>query len=103
MGHCYGARMKRVSPIAGMRRLRFLREYPLAPGITECDVYQNHTYELIAPLPDGMENYATDDGSVQAVRITGTDRYGVQFHPEASGEPALGILRAFVSLCARGG
>jgi GMP synthase (glutamine-hydrolysing) len=102
LGHHYGARMRRIAPAVGIYRIRFLREYPLAVGIRDCDVYQGHKYELIPPLPDVMENYATNGSPVQAVRIRGSQRYGVQFHPELSGEPARRILQNFVTLCSRG-
>lgn len=99
LGHHYGARIRKTEPATGMHRVRFLREYPLAAGIRECDVYQGHKYELIPPLPEVMKNYATNGSPVQAVKISGLERYGVQFHPELSGEPAVGIIRSFVALC----
>jgi len=99
LGHHYGARMRKIEPAVGMHHVRFLREYPLAAGIRECDVYQGHKYELIPPLPEAMQNYAANGSPVQAVKISGLERFGVQFHPELSGEPAVGIVRSFVSLC----
>lgn len=99
LGHHYGARMRRIDPAMGMQPLHFVSEYPLAAGILDCLVYQGHKYELIPPLPSEMENYATDGSPVQAVKIRGKQMYGVQFHPELSGEPAIEILRSFVSLC----
>src|SRR5580658_10418638 len=52
LGHCYGARMRRIpSPAAGTFVVRFERDFPLAPGVRECSVYQSHKYELLLPLP----------------------------------------------------
>lgn len=99
LGHRYGARIRRIEPAVGMQPLHFIREYPLAPGIRDCSVYQGHKYELIPPLPAEMENYATNGSPVQAVKIRGKEMFGVQFHPELSGKPAIEILRSFVSLC----
>jgi GMP synthase (glutamine-hydrolysing) len=101
LGRHYGARMRRIAPAVGTYRVHFVREYPLAPGILDCSVYQGHQFELIPPLPDVMENYATDGSPVQAVKIRGSERYGVQFHPELSGDPACQILENFVALCSR--
>ncbi len=99
LGHHYGARMRKTEPAMGIYHVRFLREYPLAVGLRECSVYQGHKYELIPPLPEMMENYATNGSPVQAIKISGLERYGVQFHPELSGEPAAGMIRSFVSRC----
>ena len=102
LGHCYGARMRKFPAVTGLRDLHFLREFPLASGVRDCTVYQSHKYGLIDPLPPQLEGYATDEGAVQAVRVAGFHRYGVQFHPELSPEPALGILKNFVALCSEG-
>jgi GMP synthase (glutamine-hydrolysing) len=98
LGHHYGVRMRRIPPAEGMGPIRFLRDYPLAPGLKECLVYQSHRFEWLPPLPAELENYASNGSPVEAVKVRGTQRYGLQFHPELSGEPALGMLRNFVSL-----
>jgi GMP synthase-like glutamine amidotransferase len=91
LGHCYGA--------VGTYVVHFQREYVLAPGVRECTVYQSHRYELLQPLPEALENYATNGSPVQAVKTRGTDRFGLQFHPELSEKPARTIIQNFVSLC----
>jgi len=99
LGYCYGARMRKTPTPLGTHVVRFLREYPLAPGVAECSVYQAHRYELLLPLPEALENYATDGSPVQAVKVRGKERYGLQFHPELSGSPAREMIQRFVSLC----
>ena len=99
LGHYYGARMRRIPSAVGTHTVRFQRDYPLAPGVRQCTVYQSHRYELVLPLPVALENYASDGSPVQAVKIKGTDRYGLQFHPEMSENPARTIVAKFVSLC----
>jgi len=99
LGHVYGARMKRIPPAVGTYTVHFQREYPLAPGVQECKVYQGHKYELLPPLPDALENYATNGSPVQAVKVKGKDRFGLQFHPELSENPARAIVQNFVSIC----
>lgn len=101
LAHYYGARTRRVTPVVGMRRLHFFREFPLARGVGDCEVYQSHSHEVISPLPQTLENFATGASPVEVLRVRGEERFGVQFHPELSGEPAVGILRSFVSLCGR--
>jgi GMP synthase-like glutamine amidotransferase len=99
LGHCYGARMRKIAPAVGTYVVHFQREYVLAPGVRECTVYQSHRYELLQPLPEALENYATNGSPVQAVKTRGTDRFGLQFHPELSEKPARTIIQNFVSLC----
>jgi para-aminobenzoate synthetase len=99
LGHHYGARMRRIAPAIGLFPVHFHREYPLAPGLKGCRVYQGHRYELLLPLPDVLENYASDGGPVQAIQVKGLERYGVQFHPEKSEAPARAIMKNFVSRC----
>ena len=99
MGHYYGARMRKIPPAVGTYAVRFQRDYPLAPGVLKCTVYQSHRYELVLPLPPVLENYARDGSPVQAVKTKGMDRYGLQFHPEMSENPARAIVENFVSLC----
>ena len=99
MGHYYGARMRRIEPGIGLDTIRFERDYPLAPGVRECAVYQSHSYELLPPLPDALENYASGASPIEAVKTRDKQRFGLQFHPELSGMPAGAIVRNFVSLC----
>jgi GMP synthase (glutamine-hydrolysing) len=100
LGHHYGARMRRIPLAIGTSVVHFEREYPLAPGVRDCTVYQSHKYELLLPLPYALENYASDGSPVQAVKVRGAQRYGLQFHPEMSDYPARSIVEKFVSLCA---
>jgi GMP synthase-like glutamine amidotransferase len=98
LGYCYGARIVKVTPVIGERRVR-LDGFPLCPDLSEFTVHQNHRYELIQPLPKPLQDYTADPGPVQAVKVKGKDQYAVQFHPEV-GESASVIVRNFVSLCA---
>lgn len=99
LAHFYEARTRRVSPVLGMQTIHFERDYPLAPGVRECSVYQGHKYEVLFPLPAELENYPVEDGTVQAVKIKGMQRYAVQFHPELSERPARAVISNFVALC----
>jgi imidazoleglycerol phosphate synthase glutamine amidotransferase subunit HisH len=91
--------MRKIPPAVGTYVVHFQRDYPLLPGMRECTVYQSHRYELLPPLPEALENYATNGSPVQAVKTRGMDRFGLQFHPELSEKPARAIIKNFVSLC----
>jgi len=99
LGSYHEARMRRILPVEGAHKIRFFREYLLAPGVAECSVYGSHRYELIPPLPPELENYASDGSPIQAVKVVGRERYALQFHPELSEVPARSIVANFVSRC----
>lgn len=98
LGHCYGARIGRVTSVIGERRVR-LRGFPLCPNLSEFTVHQNHRYELIRPLPESLEDFTGGSGPVQAVKVKGKSQYAVQFHPEVGESASAVILGNFVSLC----
>ncbi|GAF73759.1 unnamed protein product [marine sediment metagenome] len=90
LGLTYGATyrvMKRRSPnpIAeekGLVQITFHRKFPLTPGISSLDVYENHKREL-SRLPNCLINTASSrDSEIQAIYHVSRQQYGVQFHPE---------------------
>jgi len=98
LGFCYGARIRRIAPVVGERRVS-LRDFPLSPGLSEFSVRQNHKYELLPPLPEALQNFTAEGDPVQAVKVAGRDQYAVQFHPEVGKTPARIIVENFVSMC----
>ncbi|MDA4113533.1 MAG: hypothetical protein OK474_05775 [Thaumarchaeota archaeon] len=98
LGFCYGARIRKIPPVVGARRVS-LRDFPLAPGLSEFRVRQNHKYELVPPLPHALENFTAEGDPVQAVKVVGKDQYAVQFHPEVGETPARVIVENFISMC----
>jgi GMP synthase-like glutamine amidotransferase len=98
LGHCYGARLRKIEPDIGVRQIAFEREFPLAPGVRTMAVYENHRYELVPPLPVPLQNYASGGSPVQAVTVTGRPQFAVQFHPEV-GDTSTVVLDRFLELC----
>jgi GMP synthase (glutamine-hydrolysing) len=99
IGYCFGARIRRIPPAVGMQVVKFHREFPLAPMVEECLAYQSHKYELLLPLPGRLENFATGESPVQAIKAKGRELYGVQFHPELSQGKTRSIIENFVARC----
>ncbi len=99
LGYCYGARMRKIPLVVGSYTVRFHREFPLAPTLRECTVYESHRYELIPPLPETLDNYASNTSRIQAVKVKAREQYGVQFHPEVGETPAGIIIKNFTSIC----
>lgn len=84
-------------PHMGWNRLSFHRENPLFAGLEEGHVYFVHSYHAKPEQADDL--LATTDYYGQVTAIVGRDNvYGMQFHPEKSGELGMSLLRNFLAL-----
>lgn len=85
-------------PHMGWNKLSFLRESPLTAGVEEGHVYFVHSYHA---WPERKEDLiAVADYHQPVTAIVGRDNvYGMQFHPEKSGEVGMKLLRNFLRLC----
>jgi glutamine amidotransferase len=85
-------------PHVGWNRLERLRASVLLEGVPPA-AYVYYTHSYAAPVNDSTVA-ATTHGSTFAGVVEGDGRiFGVQFHPEKSGEDGMRILRNFVALC----
>lgn len=89
-------------PHMGWNRLEFLQpDSPLLAGLEEGHVYFVHSYHVL-PERAGDLLAVTDYGH-PVTAIVGRDNvYGMQFHPEKSGELGMALLRNFLVLAERG-
>lgn len=86
-------------PHMGWNRLRFTHHSPLFSGIPEgAMVYFAHSY-YPDPRDPLLVSSETDHGINFASSVTKGKLFGVQFHPEKSGEVGLKILENFNKLC----
>ncbi|WP_410772643.1 imidazole glycerol phosphate synthase subunit HisH [Fontibacillus sp. BL9] len=88
-------------PHMGWNRLAFLQpESPLLAGLEEGHVYFVHSYHV---LPERREDLlaVTDYGHPVTAIVGRGNVYGMQFHPEKSGELGMALLRNFLSLAER--
>ena len=84
-------------PHVGWNSLTIPSPSRLLAGIADgTQVYFTHSYA--APLTDGTTATCEHGGTFSAVVERGRV-FGVQFHPEKSGEAGLRILSAFVHVC----
>ncbi|WP_424768573.1 imidazole glycerol phosphate synthase subunit HisH [Paenibacillus sp. sgz302251] len=85
-------------PHMGWNKLSFLQEQsPLFKGLTEGHVYFVHSYH--AKPEQASDLLATTDYHQQVTAIVGRGNvYGMQFHPEKSGELGMQLLRNFLAL-----
>ena len=86
-------------PHMGWNELSFAQESPLFSGLNPGHVYFVHSYHA---LPERKEDLlATTDYYQPVTAIVGRGPvYGMQFHPEKSGELGMALLNNFVKLVA---
>ncbi|WP_027092623.1 imidazole glycerol phosphate synthase subunit HisH [Cohnella thermotolerans] len=84
-------------PHMGWNELSFLQDSPLFEGLTPGHVYFVHSYHA---LPERREDLlATTDYHQPVSAIVGRGSvFGMQFHPEKSGELGMALLGRFVAL-----
>ncbi|CAH1224636.1 Imidazole glycerol phosphate synthase subunit HisH [Paenibacillus plantiphilus] len=84
-------------PHMGWNRLSFRQENPLFAGLEEGHVYFVHSFH--AKPEQAADLLATTDYNGQVTAIVGRNNvYGMQFHPEKSGELGMSLLRNFLGL-----
>ncbi|MCR8643337.1 imidazole glycerol phosphate synthase subunit HisH [Paenibacillus sp. N1-5-1-14] len=85
-------------PHMGWNRLALAKSDPLLTGIEEGHVYFVHSYHVLLNQPSDL--LASTDYGQPVTAIVGRDNvYGMQFHPEKSGELGIRLLRNFVDMC----
>lgn len=81
-------------PHMGWNNLKFSRQDPILKYINEDEyVYFVHSYYAVSDNSEVLA-YAEYDKNVPAV-VRKDNIYGIQFHPEKSGETGISILRAY--------
>ncbi|MFD1268834.1 imidazole glycerol phosphate synthase subunit HisH [Paenibacillus motobuensis] len=89
-------------PHMGWNRLQFKQpDHPLLAGLDEGHVYFVHSYHV---LPEREQDLlaVTDYGQPVTAIVGCGNVFGMQFHPEKSGELGMALLRNFLALVASG-
>jgi glutamine amidotransferase len=88
-------------PHMGWNELYFQSPHPLLTGVKEGFVYFVHSYYVV---PDNREDIlAVTDYHQTVTAIVGRHHlFGMQFHPEKSGNVGLQLLANFANLCREG-
>jgi glutamine amidotransferase len=86
-------------PHMGWNQLQVKSGHPLLDGVQDGDyVYFVHSYHVRVGKPELL--LATSDYHQNVTAIVGRDNvYGMQFHPEKSGETGMRLLRNFAVQC----
>lgn len=84
-------------PHMGWNKLKFLQDSPIFHNLEEGHVYFVHSYHAL--VANQLDLLATGDyyGPVTAIVAKG-NVYGMQFHPEKSGQLGMHLLENFLSL-----
>lgn len=86
-------------PHMGWNRLRFKHRAPIFDGIEEgAMMYFAHSYYVV-PQDEMLVATRTDYGVEFVSAVWKENLFGLQFHPEKSGEKGLLILKNFGKLC----
>jgi glutamine amidotransferase len=88
-------------PHMGWNELSFVQSSPLFEGIEPGHVYFVHSYHALPELSSDL--LAVTDYQQPVTAIVGRGSvYGMQFHPEKSGELGMALLERFVELAGLG-
>jgi GMP synthase (glutamine-hydrolysing) len=101
LGILHGAQIFRGTEIVGPEKIRMLKEDSLLKDLgTEFEMGEDHTEGI--DVPKGFYHLATSDSfPVEAIKHVQKDMWGVQFHPEVSGENGMILFRNFIEICGR--
>ncbi|AYC28453.1 imidazole glycerol phosphate synthase subunit HisH [Paenisporosarcina cavernae] len=89
-------------PHMGWNKLSFRHKSPIFDGISEDYVYFVHSYYVETDMPDVVLASCTYEDVVPA--IVGRDNvWGMQFHPEKSGDVGMQLLTNFTNFVEKGG
>jgi GMP synthase (glutamine-hydrolysing) len=99
----HGADLERLPTVFEQREtIQVLEANDLFVGLPDAFPVQLATHAQVVSLPDGFELLATSPTfPYLAVKHRRKPIYGVQFHPEVSGEEGKQILANFLSVCER--
>jgi GMP synthase (glutamine-hydrolysing) len=99
LGLVYGASISIGDSIKGLEKINVLEQSPLFSGIENFSEFdQNHKEHTTVPV--GFKLVANSQSCAnEAMQHKTKPLYGVQFHPETSGEVGKRLLKNFVTLC----
>lgn len=84
-------------PHMGWNKLKFVQSSPLFQGLDEGHVYFVHSYHALVEDKNNLLAVGEYYGQVTAI-VNKDNIYGMQFHPEKSGELGMQLLSNFLAI-----
>jgi GMP synthase (glutamine-hydrolysing) len=99
IGLVHGASPSKQREDRGLQTIEFLMDHPLINGLaSEVKMIEDHCENI--SIPAGFELFATSDACINEGMIHKTKAiFGVQFHPEVSGNVGSTLISNFIRLC----
>ena len=97
-GCCFLLRGDVKVPHVGWNTVGLRHRSDILDGVADA-AYFYFTHSYAAPVADAAVGTTTHGADFAAIVDSGAQVFGVQFHPEKSGEDGLRILRNFAALC----
>lgn len=99
IGLQYGAEIKKCNSDRDWQKIHFFRETKITSGFSEMMEFKEDHCECIT-LPDNFDLVASSvTCEVEMIKHQQKYIYGVQFHPEVSGDNGKILLSKFIQLC----
>jgi GMP synthase (glutamine-hydrolysing) len=99
IGMLYGAFPARQTEDRDIQTIEFLTDHPLMDGLSnEIEMIEDHCENI--SIPKGFIHFGTSDACVnEAMYHYQLPLYGVQFHPEVSGNVGSTFIKNFIKIC----
>lgn len=99
MGILHGAKIFRGQPIERNEKIKLLKDDIILKGLgTEFEMAEDHTEGI--SIPENFYHLASSASfNNEAMKHKEKNLWGVQFHPEISGENGMVFFRNFASIC----
>ena len=99
MGLNYGASISIGKEISGMQTIDLLKQDHLFTNLNTREKFYESHKEAIS-LPTGFQHLASSETcDNEAMKHKDRPLYGIQFHPEISGDAGKVLLKNFAGLC----
>jgi len=98
IGHSFGSHYHVGEFINGKRQVEVVSPNILFEWITDLTFHQNHEQHITLP-DDFMLLAKSDTCENESMKHKDKDIYGVQFHPEVSGDSGKKLIQNFLNIC----
>ncbi|MFC2153918.1 gamma-glutamyl-gamma-aminobutyrate hydrolase family protein [Candidatus Altiarchaeota archaeon] len=101
IAEAFGGRVRKMKKtINRLEKIKVVKKRPIFQDLPPSFIMEEFHHDCICELPYNFELLAKSQSCrIEAIKHKKKDIYGVQFHPEASGEQGHKILDNFLNIC----